>query len=466
MNILRLLLSSIWAVIIYKTMNYKELYENCSSVGSFLNTLSTKNLGAKKIHRNLKDCLKGIKKKCYLFSCGHNLKEHQEKYKNLKKSKSNDYIIGCYKSVITEFLNVCDLFSFGGNLNGSYMEKVRNMENNQDLYTLGLNAQHFFKFNKISPIHTSLDLKPVNKTYIDQNTGIFIEGNRLSCNVASDVMKVIMFLDFIGIKEIYLFGFYLGKKVPNLNKFNFYEDIIQKDFHWYKEGDVRRFEYLVFVEQINSSLVADYLFKKNKKIFNVSKYGCYSNRIPRITYESIDKEDKEFISPEFEYTDLNEQLLKFNHAFYKDNYKLPFKTKEDLFMNYLRHGIYLNWKIHKYDNRKKDIKIDKFHLLIAQIVTLILNKPFLRSKNMYSFLGPEIVKFNKKLNTEYFEELNSSYLDYLYIKKEQAIKLNQSKIDSIKKEKILSNQKAQPYLPKIENWEKYCDLIIFFYFFD
>ena len=270
----------------------------------------------KQIYDNLNNCLYNYKSA--LFSCGHNVKEHQDKYNQIENS--DEFIRCCWKNNIIDNI---DIIGIGNNINLT----IDYLENNQSFV---LCIQPPIISNEIP----HFQIKKTTIKFIDKNDALYFDkkhNKTLSPNfMDNDIYIFIVFLRYIGLKEINLFGFYLDNKMLDIRNYNYYDDIICCKFHYYETIDKSRTkEPGVFYDHLNSCSLKNWADSNNTKIYNVSNTGCLSNTIPRITFESIFLNNKTIIEPEYKYEDLSVQMDKYiDKEFYYRKYNKPFTIQD------------------------------------------------------------------------------------------------------------------------------------------
>ena len=406
------------------TTNSKKIKELCDET----------KYSKEQILANLKNCMIG--KKACIFSCGYNLIEHKD---NFYRLQNNDNILTCcVKSAITYLNYNCDILLLVGIINGNYLDN----KNIDDIIILSDNL--FNKsYNKL-------------KNYLDIDYFKII-------NIKCKIFWLIYFMIYIGITEIYLFGFYLSDYIINdLYNYTYYKDIICKKSHLYDKDNTRTKEPGLFIEHIESSYINDFCNKNNCQLFNVSELGALSNYIKRIDYESIFEKNKNIIQSKIKYKDLLDEINnKLDVEYYYNKYCL-INRKDDIdtkkykcIQNLMISGIYKLNKLNKNDP-KQDIIIT-INSFIYNIICLFsylhrYNALFLLES---AFFCHYLIKFNNTFNTEFYEDFNKISKEEFYInlliKYHNQINKNINLIHDIKKifnEPIFINN-------------KYCDLFIY-----
>jgi len=354
-----------------------------NSISQYLKNLTDKTkFTDEEIMIQLKDCLTG--KKCCLFSCGANIDEHSNKFTQIKNDKT--FITCCIKSSIEYLQFETDILILYDNINGSYL-----------------------KNNKINNIFI---LKHCNTIY-----------NGLSYNLSNfsndDLHKsffIIMFLIHIGIKEIYFFGYYLNDYIINdLTNYNYYNNIICKEFHNYDKPFTKILEPGIIRQHISSIYIADYCIDNNIELYNVSELGCLSNKIKRINFESLFCTEKIIISSKNKYIDfLDEFNNKVDIDFYHErncnnsNKKSFLKKKNEVLDHLIENGIYYLNKVNKYDT-KKEIYSNDFIENIIELYSYIQPIEFIKIRCIITFLwnvNYGILKFNKLFNVCFYNDFD------------------------------------------------------------
>lgn len=355
-----------------------EVAEN--EVAEYLKKLTdTNEFSHEQIMINLKDCLKD--KKCCIFSCGANISEHSDKFQQIKNDKT--FITCCIKSAIELLDFETDILAMYGGINGSYL----NNDKTKNAFVLKMES---FEYDSIS--------YNLNNFKID--------------GFETPVYYIINFLIYVGIKEIYLFGFYLADYMINdLTNYNFYDDIVCKKFHKYDKEFSRVKEPGVFVEHIESSKIAQYCFDNNILIYNVSEEGCLSNKIKRIDFESVFTNEKMFISSKIAYKDfLDEFNDKVDIDFYyerncnNDDKNLTLFEKKQCVLDHLYQGIYCLKKVNKYDT-KNEIVLNIFIKDIMCLISYILYWPA-DGMTYLAVIVNYLKRFNKIFNVCFYKDFD------------------------------------------------------------
>ena len=351
-----------------------------NKVSEYLKTLAdTTNFSHERTMINLKDCLKD--KKCCVFSCGANISEHCDKFSQIKNN--NTFITCCIKSAIEQLDFETDILALYGNINGSYL-------NNDNIKNTFILKTEPFKCNEQS---YNLD----NFKIDDFETVVY---------------NIINFLNYVGVKEIYLFGFYLADYIINdLTNYNYYDDIVCNKFHSYKERIARIKEPGIIMEHIESSKIAQYCVDNDILIYNVSTKGCLSNKIKRITFESIFTNEKTFVSSNIAYKDfLDEFDDKVDIDFYYErncninNNITLFEKKQQVLYHLIMEGIYCLKKVNEQD-KKNEICLNGFIIDIMCLFAYILlynNEDLF----MLAFFSHYLLYFNKIFNVCFYKDIN------------------------------------------------------------
>lgn len=328
---------------------------------------------------NLKDCLKD--KKCCIFSCGVNISEHCNKFNKIKNDKT--IITCCIKSAIEQLDFETDILALYGLVNGTYL----NNDNIQNVFILKTEQ---FKCNEQS---YNLDNFKID-------------------DFETDVYNIINFLNYVGVKEIYLFGFYLADYIINdLTNYNYYDDIVCNKFHKYDEEFSRVKESGIIMEHIESSKIAQYCVDNDILIYNVSTEGCLSNKIKRVTFESIFINEKTFVSSKIAYKDfLDEFNDKVDIDFYyerncnNNNNVTLFEKKLEVLNHLIMEGIYCLKKVNKQD-KKNEICLNGFITDIMCLFNYMLLHP-LPHIGKPAFFCHYLLYFNKIFNVCFYKDLD------------------------------------------------------------
>jgi hypothetical protein len=368
--------------------------ESTEKISEYLFNITDSNKYSKEqIMINLKNCLKG--KKCCIFSCGANIDEHSDKFNQIKNDKS--FITCCIKSSIEYLQFEADILCLYGNINGNYINN-----------------------NKITDIF-------VIKTDIfeEQNEKLYKgKSYNFSC-LYNFFNQLIKFLIYIGIKEIYLFGFYIADYIINdLTNYNYYNDILVEKFHKYDKPFTRIKESEAIVEHIGSATVNDFCIENDILLYNVSEYGCLSNKIQRINFESIFLKEKKIIFSKFVYIDfldLIEKQFDFNFYYKKycnnknnNNEILIFEKEKKICLNhFIKYGIYLLNNINEND-KKKSLVINNFLKTILVLIIYVKNCQNFFSRiyceienddqNIFSYFIHYLLNFNQVFNVCFYKD--------------------------------------------------------------
>jgi hypothetical protein len=371
------------------------VFEN--NIAQYLKELTdTTKFSEEQIMVNLKDCLKD--KKCCLFSCGANLHEHKDKFEQIKNDKT--FITCCIKSAIEYLHFESDILALYGYVNGSYLcnDKIK------DIFIL---KHENFEYSGAS-----------------YNLSNFKKHGSFLYNVSS----LIFFLNYIGIKEIYLFGFYLSDYLINdLTNYNYNDDLLCKSFHSYENNitsinvNMRTKLDGVFIEHIESSRIADFCIDNNISIYNVSQEGCLSNKIKRINFESLFLNKKTFNFSKIAYKDfLDEFDDKVDIDFYyerncKDNNditNISITEKKQIVFEDLIWNIHFLKKVNKHDTKKELILND----FITEILYLFSYISFFPSDKIcvYNFFAQFLFHFNNLFNVCFYNDFDKICLSEFY----------------------------------------------------
>ena len=337
---------------------------------------------------NLKDCLKG--NKCCVFSCGANIDEHKDKFEQIKKDKS--FITCCIKSSIEHLQFEADILVLYGLINGTYLE-------NEKIKTMFILKSETFEYNGIS-----YDLSNFIMTNLTTNL----------YNITTDIFNIINFLKYIGIKEINLFGFYLADYIINdLTNYNYYDDIVCKNFHLYDTPFSRTKEPGIIIEHCGSIQLAQYCIDNDISLYNVSEHGCLSNKIKRINFESIFLNEKRIIFSKMAYKDFFDEFdEKVDIDFYYErncnnsNYNIVTlkEKKEHVFNHLIFKGLNSLKNVNRYDT-KKEICLNEFIKDIMCLISYISYYPP-TIITYYAFFCHYLLKFNKVFNVCFYNDFD------------------------------------------------------------
>jgi len=378
---------------------------------------------------NLKDCLKD--KKCCIFSCGANIIEHSDKFEQIKNDKT--LITCCIKSAIEQLDFETDILALFECVNGTYL-------NNDKIKNIFILKTKTFAYDNIS---YNLDNFKIGGFVID-------------------IYSVINFLIYVGVKEIYLFGFYLADYIINdLTNYNYYDDIVCKKFHTYDEAFSRLKEPGVLREHIEGSKISQYCFDNNISIYNVSEEGCVSNKIKRINFESVFTNKKTFVSSKIAYRDLLDEIDdKVDIDFYYerncnnniDNNNITlFEKKRKVLNHLLLEGIYCLKKVNEHDT-KNEINLNKFMkdiLCVFSYISLyVCDKLFVSA-----FFSHYLLKFNKVFGVCFYKDFDKISCPNFY---DELLLLHISDINNIDFDMFYSHFNMTKY-----NQHKYFKLLCY-----
>ncbi len=334
----------------------------------------------KEAYNKLKNCFNG--KKCFLFSCGDNLIEHQADFDKILFN--DDYLIAAYKSSIDVLNYNCDIIGIGNWINGSYLQNNKINEVFKVLFTSDEWNKNYSNTNStIDSFNLSIIKKNTKSYYSPNDELVFDQDFKINDYYSCDIYCFIVFLKYLGIKELYLFGCYGSDKVINLLNYTYENDIVVRKAHHYENNQniIRTIEPGWFFDQYQSSLLG---IDKTIVIYNVSKYGCLSNNIKRIDFNSIFLDNKNYINSENTYEDIKNQLDKYlDINFYSKKYNVKNNTI-DCITDYFYIGYLLNRKLFKKD-KKKELLIDKFNLEGVTCINHMFNYIFY-SNNICAFM--------------------------------------------------------------------------------
>ena len=316
------------------TTEIDQMRAESKNISEFLINITNKEkYTPKQIYDNLNNCLYNYKS--VLFSCGHNVKEHQDKYNQLENN--DEFIRCCWKNNIIDNI---DIIGIGGHLN-NYIDYLTNSK------SFRFSTQYYDNVNINFQI-----TKTQHDTFMDKNDALYFDEDNnktLSPHLkGGDIYIFILFLKFIGLTEINLFGFYLDNKMIDIRNYNYYDDLVCNYAHYYENNNGHRCkEPGIFYEHLHSYVLKDWADCNNISIYNVSNTGCISNKIPRITFESIFLNNKTIIEAEYNFEDFPYQIDKYlDKDFYRRKYNKPFDISEYI------HSIFFINPINDKDLRK------------------------------------------------------------------------------------------------------------------
>ena len=123
----------------------------------------------------------------------------------------------------------------------------------------------------------------------------------------------------------------------------------------------------------------DIMLKNNAKCYNVSSQGVFSNKIPRITFDSIFISNKEYIKPTYIYTDFIDQInniVDFNFYYVKYISNIPIDEelkKLKVFSDIILEGIYCKKQLNPNIRHQNEIEINTFSISVFCCVCFINN---------------------------------------------------------------------------------------------
>ena len=249
--------------------------------------------------KNIFNDSNGIVNAC-IFSRGYNQDEYSSnEYIEKIKNRDNTIIITIKQAI--EIIKYSDIQIHTGSSN-YYQSSDYLQKNNGSETLLFLEGQ---SINILNNNH-----KYVNLNYFNYPNDNIIDENLINrMSTYNYFYSVVRLLVYMGIKNIFLFGFYTIEKQFDQTNYNYYDDLVQKKYH-YNEISIRPFEIGNFQELINLYFAQkDFLDKVN--IYNVSKYGVVPNIIKRIQFPFFDIKTNPVIENqkiENPYTDLITQV--------------------------------------------------------------------------------------------------------------------------------------------------------------
>jgi len=331
---------------------------------------------------NLKGCLKD--KKCCIFSCGANIIEHSDKFEQIKNDKT--FITCCIKSSIKYLDFETDILALCGCINGTYLKN----DKTQNAFILK------------------------TESFAYDGTSYNLDNFKMQ-NYKTPSYNIINFLNYVGVKEIYLFGFYICDYIINdLTNYNFYDDILCRRCHTYDAEFSRIKEIEIFWDHIESSKSSQYCVDNNILIYNVSEEGCLSNKIKRINFESVFTNKKTFISSKVGYKDfLHEFDNKVDIDFYyerncnnnnNNNNITLLKKKQEVLTHLIHEGIYCLKKVNKYDT-KNEICLNNFIKNIMCLMSYILCYPVTPISH-FALICHYLKRFNEIFSVCFYKDID------------------------------------------------------------
>jgi len=380
-----------------------------ANVSEFLIKITDKSkYTIEQIYNNLHNCL--YNRRASVFSCGANIVEHQDRFKELKEI--NDMTICCYKSAVKFFDYDCDILGVGNYINGDYLDKVNCFKFLvMSICFKNIYKNNNFNFSQINIISNTNQIK----NFITYKSSFLFDGhnylmeNFYECNV----YNFIIFLNFLGIKNIYLFGFFITDNLINISKYT-YNDLIISRGHYYDKTNNRILESGAFLELKNSSELMKWANHNNVNIYNVSKLGCISKSIPRITFDSITSNKIEFIEPLNDYIDFNVQ---FNNLIDYEYYKEHYNTKDPL-LDYIDNGIYFYKKLNAKHNMQ-EINLSEFAENIFYYSTIAYMYPSKNTSKLKPYICHYVLRFKDASGLSMYDNINitKEMIDNLMIEK-------------------------------------------------
>ena len=236
-------------------------------------------------------------KKGAIFLCGQNLIEHKEKFSKVIDNKN--FITLAYKNSSNILPSEPDILFIDTRIKDTNVPSknvliVYNNDGSPRLYkTIHRNnefAPHIFINSQSSRDNIGVDYIGYGK-YKNYIFDQFVNSNTITNKKTTDnYSQCLMFMYFLGIKEIYIFGAY-NIEHPDIRKFRF--------SHHFNNMSLRG-GYVIETGHMMHALSSHwwYTYLKNKGVcvFNVSKEGSLCERIPRIIFNDIFKEKKKNIS--------------------------------------------------------------------------------------------------------------------------------------------------------------------------
>lgn len=298
-------------------------------------TIANKKMSFSQKIRNLKNSCKD--KKALLFSCGKNINEYKDKINKFKENK--EYIYVAYKSSIEYLNNECDIFIYDyfysklkDNIKSNLKIFYNDKKNSTNIYDFKLSPDIHFKYKKSH----SFGFIQEDKSVLEED---FIEDNIILTNWIDVYFQIFFFLNYLGIKEIYLFGLYNCELVPNI-----YKNLVSKGS---KINNTKNFvmkEPLDFIRIIQTEYLIEWALKNNIKLYNVSSEGAVTDKIPRILFDEIDKKNKETFIQKIpsinDYLDYDYYQEKYKCCKFIKNNKIDDNAKKQIINHYFTIGIY------------------------------------------------------------------------------------------------------------------------------
>lgn len=383
---------------INKFSDIENIRVNTKNISEFLINITDKEkYDMKTIYNNLKNCLYG-RKGC-VFSVGYNIYEHKDRFNEL----TQEYTKCCWKSSINFLENKCDILGIGNNINGNYINKF-------ETFSVLFSEYHTKRYNDY--------LKKINLCIYEEGCDFINTKSKLFFNFKNiciqnfkhcSIYGFIVFLNYLGLNDLYLFGWYLDECMLDIRNYNYDKDIICKKFHYYDAHNTRTKEPGLFLDHINSYYLHDYMIYNSIKIYNVSIIGSISNRIPRIDFNDIFNSKKNVIKPKYEFEDF---IIQYKKYFDEEFYKTKYKTNDPL-QHYITKGLYLNNNINKYCN-KKNIIMNNFTENLFYYISIIKKYPPPLPKSCFTiYFAHYHAEFKNLFNLDIYEKLHFNEKDFI-----------------------------------------------------
>ena len=237
-----------------------------------------------------------VNKKGAIFLCGQNLHEHKNRFSEI--FNNSNFITLAYKNSYNIlpsdpnilFLdtrikdtkipsnNVLIVYNNDGS-SKKYHKINRNKEFKPHIFINSKNTNLTKKINYIG-------YSNYEKYKFDQQLN---ENTITNAKTTDNYSQCLMFMDFLGIKEIYIFGAYnIAHPDVRTNRYSYhFNNIGMKGGYIIETGHM--------MHALSSHWWYKYLQNKNTNVYNVSKEGSLCNLIPRIEFDEIFKSNRKNI---------------------------------------------------------------------------------------------------------------------------------------------------------------------------
>ena len=237
-----------------------------------------------------------INKKGVIFLCGQNLHEHKNRFSEILNNK--EFVTLAYKNSYNILPSDPDILFLDTRIKDTKIppENVLIIYNNDDS---GEIYEKIPRNNEFKP-HIFINSKNTKITkdinyigygnYVNYKFDQSITKNIITnANTTDNYSQCLMFMDFLGIKEIYIFGAYniAHPDVRNNRYSHHFNNIHKKGGYVIETGHM--------MHALSSHWWYKYLQSKKVKVYNVSKEGSLCNLIHRINFDEIFKLNKKII---------------------------------------------------------------------------------------------------------------------------------------------------------------------------